>query len=89
MAKGLIYNKGLGRGALIDDQPIITKVFDHGLKLAEINRFLDIAVDAQSVAFDEIALLARRSHYHDGDRSGAGIAFELLEHFQTVNLGQF
>ena len=59
------------------------------MEVAEINRFLDVAVDAQAVALDHVALLAGRGHDHDGNGAGAGIVFDFFEHFQAADFGKF
>ena len=81
--------KGFWWRALVDDQPIVTKVFDDDLEFAEIYRFLNIAVYAEPVAIDEVALFAGGGHDDDGNRLSARIFFEFAENFKAVELGKF
>src|SRR6185312_13517963 len=58
-------------------------------KLCEVNRFADIAVDAQTIASDDIALLIRRSEDNNGKHAGLLIFADLAQHFEAVDFGQF
>jgi hypothetical protein len=62
----------------------------HGFgKQTEINGFDDVAVDAESVALDDIGLFAGGGQHDHGDGGGTGIILDLAQNLEAVDLGKF
>ena len=49
------------RGLSVDDQPVQAELADDFLKFVKVYRFLDVTVDAELVAGDEVTLFVGRS----------------------------
>src|SRR6202166_1778395 len=74
---------------LIRNQPIQSHGFDRLPELAEVDRFLDIAVRPQIVSTHQIPFFFRGSHNDDWDGLGSPVTLDLSEHFHPIDLGQF
>ena len=86
-------SKGLGHssshGGQVQSHPVESEVL-HGFgKQTEINGFDDVAVDAESVALDDIGLFAGGGQHDHGDGGGAGIILDLAQNLEAVDLGKF
>src|SRR6185437_8188602 len=77
------------RRLLVDQQPIHADLIDRPVELLEIDRLHDVGIGAELVGLAEVALFPRRGQHHHRDRPGARVAFDLLQHFGAVDLGQF
>src|ERR1700690_862964 len=76
-------------GALVDHQPIQAQSFDDLPELLEIDRLLDIAVNPQVVALNQVSLLAGGCHDDHRNRLGSRIILQFSKHLQAINSGQF
>ena len=66
---------------LVDDKPVETELADDIAELIKIDWLLDVAVHAELVAFDHVALFFGGGH--DDDRNGFGtrVVFKGAEDF--------
>src|SRR5207244_10345281 len=73
---------------LVQKQPVHAEGTGRLLELIEVDRFDDVAVDAQPVALDQVALFARRGQHDDRDGAGSLVRLDPLENLQAVDIGQ-
>jgi len=72
----------------IEHQPIEPELA-HGFdERVEIHRLAHIAVDAELIAGDDVALFVRRGEDGYRQQRGAGIGAQALQDLQAVDLGQ-
>src|ERR1700730_1777237 len=74
---------------LVNNCPENTKLPDGVHKLMEIDWFYDIRIHAQSVTRHHIFLFMGRCKHDDGYHFELFIRFNLLQHFQSIDLRQF
>jgi hypothetical protein len=58
-------------------------------KIFKVNRFDNIAIDAEPVAFADVGLFLGGGEHHDGDEGGARVGFDAAQHLQAVEFGEF
>src|SRR5258708_34380580 len=72
----------------IHHQPIESQAFYDLAKFIEFHRLLDVTVDSQIIAFNEVPVLAGGSQDHNGDSSQCGITLDLAQDLHAMDLGQ-
>src|SRR5205814_146806 len=70
---------------LVQKQPVHAEGTGRLLELVEVDRFDDVAVDAQTITLDQVAFLARRGQHDHGDGAGPLVLFDPPEHFEAVD----
>src|SRR3954463_5393142 len=53
----------------VDQHPVEAQFRDRVVERLELHRLHDVAVDAETVALDDVALLIGGGHHHDRDRA--------------------
>ena len=76
------------RRRLVEDGPEDAEVLDRLEELLEADRLDDVGVHAELVAPHQIALLARGGQHDDRDVPGRGVALDLGQHLEPVDLRQ-
>ena len=71
---------------LIDESPGEPNLLNGIRKLLKVHRLDDVALHAQSVALDEIALVTGCGDDYDRDLCGRRVFFKAPKHVQAVNL---
>ena len=72
----------------VDDRPERAHLL-HGVdEILKFQRLDDIGIDAELVAADQILLLARGGHHHDGNHLERRVALDLTQHLEPVDLGE-
>src|SRR5713226_4967321 len=69
----------------IEEQPVHAQNSGRLRELLEVNGLDNVAVDAEAVALNQIALLPRRGQHYHRHRLRAGIAFDSLQHLEAVD----
>src|SRR5579859_1940701 len=76
------------RRTLVENEPIQAQLANRFRELLEIHWLANIAVGAQVVTPDAIALFIGRGENHDREQLGAPVGAKTTQHFKTVELGQ-
>ena len=58
------------------------------MNCSKSTRLDDVAVDAQPVALDDVAVLRRRGEHDHGDQARARVGANLAQHFHAVHQGE-
>jgi hypothetical protein len=90
MERGLIclFPIPIVNGGLVDDLPVEAKVPDNVCELIELDRFDDVAVDAEVVTVNNIPFFTGRGEDDHRDRSGGRIPLDLSQYLEPVHLGK-
>src|SRR6185436_7403547 len=71
----------------VDEHPVKAEFRDGVVERLELHRLHDVAVHAEAIALEDIALLIRGCHHHDGNRPRHGVGFQAAQDFDAVDLG--
>src|SRR5581483_5383514 len=74
------------RRRFVDCDPIETEIANRLHEIIELNRFYDVAVRAEIVAFDAITLLGGGGDDHDGQHLRSLVGFHLPQDLDPVDL---
>src|SRR5207249_9991691 len=72
-------------GRLVQDQPVEAQLADRFGEFREVDRLTHVAVRAEAVAADEIALLLGRREDHHREQSGTRIGTQAAQHLEPVD----
>src|SRR5438128_2912576 len=75
------------RRRLVEGQPVDPELADRLREDREVHGLAHVAVGAQVVALDDVALLARRAEDDDGDAAGVLVLAKDLQHLQAIDSG--
>src|SRR5687768_4603765 len=75
-------------GETVEQQPVEAELADGFDELLELDGLDDVAVHAEAVALDQIALFLGGGQDDDRGALGSLVALDLAQHFQAVDLRQ-
>src|SRR4051794_15799252 len=73
---------------LVEHEPIESQLAHRVGELVKVDRLSDVAVRAQAVSAQHVALLARGGEDHNGEKARALIPAHLSQHLDAVHLRQ-
>lgn len=74
---------------MVRHQPIEPQLLDRFPELVEVHRLLDVAVNTQLVAVDEVAILVRGREYGYWNRPSTDVTLDRPQYFEPIDLWQF
>src|SRR5690349_10347364 len=86
--QGLPASVPRARRRLVDEQPVQAELFGRLGEFHEVDWLAHVAVGAEAVTVDDVALLVGGGENHNRQQSCALVRANALQHLQPVDLGQ-